>query len=132
MFFTTKHTKGPQVRNKLFNFLFFSALSASYTDDCVHNNITILAEPEGYLALFARPFGGTGFRELSGRDHASKTCPWLLVAETGRRFNVSWRLPAAASSFSAFGVSTGLHGHHDGVETGFDAGEKTRAARCWK
>jgi hypothetical protein len=96
-------------------------LPASFTDDCTHGNVTILTETEGYLALFTRPPPpGNGVRDTSGRDHGSKPCPWLLMAETGKRFNVSWRLPAAMSPFGGPGA---FHGHHDGVEGGFDSGE---------
>lgn len=96
-------------------------LPASFTDDCTHGNVTILTETEGYLALFTRPpLPGNGGRDVTGRDHGSKSCPWLLTAEIGKRFNVSWRLPAA---MSPFGGSGSFHGHHDLVEGDFDTSE---------
>ena len=125
--------------------LIHSVLTASYSDDCTHGNVTILTESEGYLALFARPpianvreatsssvnaraSGGTGVATGRG-DHVhgpSKSCPWLLLTETGRRFNVSWRLPAALPSLSTLGGSSANRGHQkddgDDVDEGFEHG----------
>ena len=88
-------------------------MSASYSDDCTHGNVTVLTANEGFLAMFARPVHTTtGSRNTSpGTEPVDTTsCPWMLISETGRRFNVSWRLPSS-NPLPLLGGPTLLH--HD-------------------
>jgi len=87
-------------------FCFFSFLSAkfrclctaSFSDDCTDGNETVLTSGEGYLAMFPR-------RPSVVDDQVTASCPWILSAETGRRFNVTWRL----ASSSSFAVASSLY-----------------------
>ena len=80
----------------------FYGVIASFTDDCTHLNQTTLSRQDGYLALFPRS-------SRSDTDppahHPPPLCPWVLIADPGRRFNISWRLPASGHDSDITGAA---------------------------
>jgi len=88
----------------------FAICTASFSDDCTHGNETVLTSSDGYLAMFPRLPGGDG-------DHAaSVSCPWILMTDAGRRFNLTWRL----ASTTSFGAANSLYDgtmHFDRCDT---------------
>ena len=88
--------------------------TASFSDDCTHGNETLLTSNDGYLAMFPRrrrPSTAAG-DQRSATPASGSSCPWILSTETGRRFNVTWRLASpSAASLGAAGS------HYDGKPT---------------
>ena len=83
-------------------FIYFSFCLASFTDDCTHGNISLLTNTDGYLALYPKT--------SAARPAARPTCPWVLSVDAGRRFNVTWRLPASTGAHDAFESHHQVHG----------------------
>lgn len=61
---------------------------ASFVDDCRNVSRTLLSERTGYLALYPNS------RSNPSSSVGPAACPWILLAQPGERFNVTWRLPS--------------------------------------
>ena len=100
-----------------FLFLLFMFDTVSFVDDCTDStsNTTTLTKPTGYLALFPRTLPVV---LDDGTLQPSRTCPWLIDTEPGRRINITWQVvpvtsvPGVLSSSASAGLTRQIHQHH--------------------
>lgn len=64
--------------------------TVSFTDDCLHRNVTSLTQNIGYLALYPRSSPVVKSNEPSSPTTQTRTCYWLLNVNPGRKIVISW------------------------------------------